>query len=180
MAGVPFEEPAQGDGPAYLAGDIANAWRQPVIVYGTLREAGVNRYAAEQLQTRFRDQSQREVAIYKDFEAGDSLLAHKDVIFVGRPETNSALAGWSGKIGLDYEAADFRIKDKVYASERNSLVYSASNPLDAARMVLVYAANSAPALALSLNAASTEAAWIVLEDGKPTGPSASASESATK
>ena len=121
-------------------------------------------------RSRFRDQSQREVPIYKDFEVADALLAHKDVIFVGRPETNSALTAWLGKIGLDYQAAAFRIEGKTYASERNALVYAAKNPLDEAHMVLVYAGNSSLAMAQSLNATSADAAWIVLESGKPTGP----------
>jgi hypothetical protein len=174
-AGVTYQAPEAGDGAAYVPGDIRRI-SAPVIVYGTLREAGANRYAAEQVQARFRDQFQREAAIYKDFEAGDALLGHKDVIFVGRPETNSALGMWLGKIGLDYQAAEFRVGEKSYASERNSLVFAAKNPVDPAHMVLVYAGNSALAMAQSLNATATDAAWIVLEDGKPTGPSAVAAE----
>jgi hypothetical protein len=175
-AGVTFEEPQPGEGPAWLPEDIRRASSKPVIVYGTLREAGTNRYAAEQIQTRFRDQMQREAAIYKDFEVADALLAHKDVIFVGRPETNSALAGWLGKIGLDYSAAEFHVDGKAYASERNALVFAAKNPLDASHEVLVYAANSPLALAQSVNATSSDSPFIVLENGKPAGPSASMAE----
>ena len=72
-----------------------------VIVYGTVREAGANRYAAEQMQDRFLDRYESRVPIYKDFEATDDLLRHRDVVFVGRPEANSALALWSGRLGLD-------------------------------------------------------------------------------
>jgi hypothetical protein len=43
-------------------------------------------------------------------------------------------------------------------------------------MVLVYAGNSPLATAQSLNAALTETPWIVLENGKPTGPSAAPKE----
>jgi hypothetical protein len=92
MAKAPFDVADPGDGPAYLPGDIRNRLANAVIVYGTAREAGTNHYAAETLQARYRDRYQREVAIWKDFEATDALLAHKDVIFIARPETNSALA----------------------------------------------------------------------------------------
>jgi hypothetical protein len=142
-----------------------------VIVYGTVREAGVNRYAAEQLQARLREGDQREFPIYKDFEAPASLMGMRDVVFVGRPDTNSALAEWSGKIGLDYSGANFRIQGESYASERQALVFAAKNPIDAAHMVLVYAGNSPLATVEALQA-SAQAAYIVLEDGKPTGPSA--------
>ena len=41
-------------------------------------------------QVRLGVEAPREVPVYRDFEATDSLLTHKDVIFIGRPETNSA------------------------------------------------------------------------------------------
>src|SRR5258708_22358225 len=45
-----------------------------VIVYGTQREAGANRYAAEQLQATYLNQFESIVPIYKDFEVGDEIL----------------------------------------------------------------------------------------------------------
>jgi len=121
------------------------------------------------LQTRYRDRNQRELPIYKDFEATDAQLAHKDVIFIGRPETNSALAAWRGKIGLDYQAAVFKVDGKTYGSERSSLVFASKNPLDPAHMAVVYAGNSPLETALSLNA-TEEKPWFVLEDGKSEEP----------
>jgi hypothetical protein len=153
------------DGPAYLPEDIRNHLATAVIVYGTTREAGTNRYAAELLQQRYRDRSQREVPLYKDFEVTDTLLAHKDVIFIGRPETNAALTRWGDKIGLDYQAGVFKVDGKTYASERNSLVLAAKNPLDATRMVVIYAGNSPLETARSLGA-SEDKPWFVLTDGK--------------
>ena len=170
-ASVPFEFTEPVDGPAYLPGDIGRRLASAVIVYGTVREAGTNRYAAEQMQARFRDGNQREVPIYRDYEATEALLAHKDVIFIGRPESDSALAAWREKIGLDYQAAVFRINGTAYASERNGLVFAAKNPYDSTHMVLVYAGNSPLETVQSLGV-SSDAPWIVLENGKPTGPSA--------
>jgi hypothetical protein len=131
------------DGPVYLTNDIW--WRLPsaVIVYGTLREAGANRYAAEQLQSQFLDSYQSQVPVFKDFEVSDELLRHRDVVFVGRPEANSALALWSGRLRLDCSGAAFKIDRDVHASEREALILAAENPLDAAHMVLVVAGNNA-------------------------------------
>jgi hypothetical protein len=172
-AGVTYELPDPGEGPAYMPRDLRGREVPAVIVYGTAQEAGANRYAAEQLQARLRDEEQREFSIYKDLEVTEAALSTSDVIFIGRPETNSALAAWAGKIGLDYSGALFRIEGKAYASERNALVWTAKNPLDAKKMVLVYAGNSPLATAESLAAPAT-LAYTVLEDGKPAGPSAPA------
>ncbi len=168
-AGATFEftEPA-AEGPAYLAGDIGRRLASAAIVYGTVAEAGVNRYAAEQLRDRYRDIQQTEVSIYKDFETSDEMLRSRDVIFVGRPETNSALAAWSEKIGLDYHGAVFKINGQIYASERNSLVLAAKNPFDATHMVVVYAGNDPLHTVEALNGTGGQAE-VVLEDGKPIG-----------
>ena len=131
------------EGPAYLAGDIWRRLASAVIVYGTERDAGANRYAAEQMQDRFLNRYESRVPVYKDFEASEDLLHHHDVVFVGRPEANSALALWSGKLGLSYEGASFKIDGEVHASERAGLIFVAKNPLDATHMVLVVAGNAA-------------------------------------
>ncbi len=164
-AGVEYKVPDPGDGPAYLPADMSRRTASAVIVYGTVREAGTNRYLAEQLQARYREHQQRDLDIYKDFETNDALLAHQDVIFIGRPETNSALASWREKIGLDYQAAVFKVDGATYASEQNALVYAAKNPLDPAHMVLVYAGNSPLETARALEATGQTPA-IVLEDDR--------------
>lgn len=164
-AGVTYKAPDPGEGPAYLPGDILGRMASAVIVYGTAREAGTNRYIAEQLQSRYRERNQREVRIFKDFETSDTLLAGRDVIFVGRPETNSALASWRENIGLDYQGAMFKVDGQTYASEENGLVYAAKNPRDSSHMVLIYAGNSPLETARAIEATG-EAPTTVLEDGK--------------
>lgn len=179
MAGAKYEPPHLGDGPAYFPGDIGSRRSPAVIVYGTVREAGTNRYVAEQVQAHFREYGQREIPIYKDFEIHESILAHTDVIFIGRPETNSALAAWSEKVGLDYQGAEFKVDGKTYASDRNALEYGAKNPLDPAYMVAVYAGNSPleteRATGTLKDMSETDAGMrvagdgvaIILDDGKP-------------
>ncbi|HEX3745694.1 MAG TPA: C45 family autoproteolytic acyltransferase/hydrolase [Bryobacteraceae bacterium] len=168
-AGVTFEVPSPGEGPAYLPGDIGRRLASAVIVYGTAAEAGVNRYAAEQLQSRYRDYNQANVAVLKDFQASDDELQHRDVIFIGRPETNSALAAWAAKIGLHYDGAAIQSNGETFASERDSLVMAAGNPLDASHMVLVLAGNDPRHTVEALNGDLSQIPLAVLEDGKPVG-----------
>lgn len=119
------------------------------------------------MQARFLDGYESLVPIYKDFEATEDVLRHRDVVFIGRPEANSALAAWAGKLGLDYQQAAFRIDGKWHASERDALVLAAGNPLDAARMVLVYAGNDALRTVKSVETGQEQAQYVLLEDGKP-------------
>ena len=59
-AGITYKVPDPGEGPAYSLGDIARRLTSAVIVYGTARETGTNRYVAEQLQERYRALTARE------------------------------------------------------------------------------------------------------------------------
>ena len=167
-AGVPFEVPIPGDGPAYVVTDIHRRLPSAMLVYGTVRDAGANRYAAEKMQTQFLDIYESLVPIRKDFEVSDEDLRGRDVIFVGRPEANSALAALAQRIGLEYAGGDFRLDGKAHPSVRQALLFSATNPVDASHMVLIVAGNDAlhtVKLALGTNGWSP-AGYIVFEDGK--------------
>ena len=153
------------DGPAYLVNDIWRRLPSTVIVYGTLRDAGANRYAAEQLQQKFLNAYESEVPIYKDFEVSDDLLRHRNVVFVGRPEANSALALWSPRIALDYPGAAFKINGEMHASERQAIVLAAENPLDRACMVLVIAGNDALSTVKAQDSDLSAHQYIVFRDG---------------
>lgn len=135
--------PGDKGGPAYLVSDIMSRMGSAMIVYGTMQDAGSNRYAAERFQNEALNGFESEAPIRKDFELTEDDLRTHDVIFVGRPESNSALAAIASRIGLDYTGALFRIDGADHASEYESLQFAAANPLDAKRMVLVLAGNSA-------------------------------------
>jgi len=156
---------AAADGPAHLVNDIWRRLPSAVIVYGTMRDAGANRFAAEQLQHKFLDAYESEVPVYKDFEVSDDLLRHRDVVFVGRPEANSALAQWSAQLGIDFDGAVFRVNGAVYASERDALVSAGQNPLDPARMVLIVAGNDALSTVKAEGMEMTAHEFIVFRDG---------------
>ncbi len=162
-----FEFPEPADGPVYLTSDIGRQLATAAIVYGTVREAGANRYAAEQMQSRFFDEYPSLVPVYKDFEVTDSMLRNRDVIFIGRPEANSALAAWSGKLGLKYDGASFQMDGETFASERDALVLAAKNPLGPAHMVLVIAGNDALRTVKALRA-EAPAEYAIFDDGSPT------------
>ncbi|HYL76312.1 MAG TPA: C45 family autoproteolytic acyltransferase/hydrolase [Bryobacteraceae bacterium] len=167
-AGVKFALPQDKGGVMYVASDIAGRFKSAILVYGTVTDAGANRYAAEQLQKHYLDWYESMVPIRKDFEATDEELRTHDVIFVGRPETNSALAAWKGRIGLESDGGLFRIDGKDHASETEALVFAAANPLDHRHMVLVLAGNNALETVRLASAGMNRSEYTILDFGNET------------
>lgn len=158
--------PGDTGGPSYTASDLREGLPDAVLVYGTVMEAGANRYAAEQLRNHFLDMYESEVPIRKDFEVTPDELKSRNVIFVGRPETNSALAEWKEALKLDYEDAAFHAGGAGYASEREALFLIAANPRNPARFVCVLAGNSPLETVRVASARPGHFAWAVYRDGK--------------
>jgi Phospholipase B len=165
-AGVKFVMPADHGGATYLVSDIHERLGSAMLVYGTMAEAGTNRHAAEELQKRLYRELETAVPIRKDFELTEADLRTHDVIFVGRPETNSALAAWGDKLGLDSSGGLFRIAGMDHASETEALAFAASNPLDGHHMALVLAGNSALETVLLTKAEFSEAQYAIFDAGK--------------
>ena len=139
--GLPDDKP----GAVYVAGDLhrmSSRLKHTMIVYGTVLEAGSNRYAAEQLQLHMLDWYEEQIPVHKDFEVTDADLRTHDVVFIGRPATNSALAAWKDKLALHYDEGVFTVAGKDHGSEKESLAFAAANPLDPKHLVLVLAGNS--------------------------------------
>jgi len=167
-AGAKFALPPDPGGPMYLVSDIGGRLSTAILVYGTLADAGANRYAAEQLQKRYLDHFESAVPICKDFEVTDEELRTHDVIFVGRPESNSALAAWQDKLGLDADGGEFRVGGLTHASETESLAFAATNPLDRRHTVLVLAGNDALETVLITKAFLDQAQYAIFDSGKET------------
>lgn len=126
----------------YLLSHLMGRVNDAMIVYGTHAEAGTNRFVAESLQSRFLDMYESAVPVRKDFEVTEAELRAKNVVFVGRPETNQALAEWAPRLGLSYEGTAFTVEGKTRASEYEALAAAYANPLNAEKMVVVLAGNS--------------------------------------
>jgi Phospholipase B len=166
-AGVKFAMPADPGGPMYTINSLRDRLGSALLVYGTMAEAGANRYAAEELQKRFYRALETQVPIRKDFELSEEDLRTHDIVFVGRAETNSALAAWQDKLGLDSSGELFRLDGQDYASEYYGLAFAATNPLDRHRMVLVVAGNSPLETVLLTKAAFDDTQYAIFDSGKP-------------
>jgi hypothetical protein len=159
--------PNTADGPMYIAGDLRGRLNSAIIVYGTHLETGANRYAAEQWQKLFLDGFESAVRIYKDFEVTERELADHDVLFIGRPETNSALEAWAKPLGLDYDGEVFRLSGKDHSSENEALVLAGTNPANKNRMVLIAAGNSPLGTVLLTRSGFGQTQFQIFDAGKP-------------
>jgi Phospholipase B len=161
--------PGDDGGPLYIAPDMISRAGSMMIVYGTQQDAGANRYAAERFQNEALNWFESAAPIRKDFELTDEDLRTHDVVFIGRPESNSALAAIASRIGLEYNGGMFRIDGADHASEYDSLQLAATNPLDAKHMVLVVAGNSALETVKVGAAGVAKSQYAVYRSGKETG-----------
>jgi hypothetical protein len=166
-AGVAFALPPDKGGAMFVASDIHERLSSAILVYGTRTDAGANRFAAEELQKHFFRSLEHQVPIRKDFEVSEEELRTHDVIFVGRPESNSAVARWQDKIGLESSGGMFRISGQDHASETDAVVFAATNPLDQRHMVLVLAGNSAlQTVLLTKTPAWADTQYSIFDSGK--------------
>ena len=166
-AGTTPTMPLDKGGPEYLCRDIMARPELALIVYGTVTEASANRYAAEQLQKSLLNRFEAEIPIRKDFEVSDAELKAHNVIFVGRPETNSAIAGFRHRLDLNYEGASFRLNGKDHAAETEGLMFAAANPLDHSRMFLLLAGNSGLQTVKLAGSRPAGAEFAIFDSGKP-------------
>ena len=138
-----------------------------LLVYGTVTDAGANRYAAEQLQKQFLDSYESAVPMRKDFEVTEGELRSHDVIFVGRPETNSALGRWKDRSGWTPRRyvphCGWRTLPKSKRSRwRPRIRWTASH------MVLVLAGNSALSTVHMTKASLSRAEYAIFDSGEQT------------
>ena len=153
------------DGPAYLVNDIWRRLPSAVIVYGTCAMRARTATLPNNCSITSSTATKARCLVYKDFEVSDDLLRHRNVVFVGRPEANSALARWSTQLGLDYDGATFRINGDVHASEREALILATENPLDPTCMVLLVAGNDALSTVKAQNIELTAHQYVIFRDG---------------
>lgn len=116
---------------------------EAVIVYGTEREAGANRYAAEVLQKQLNGWYETQVPIVRDFELTGADAESKTLIFIGRPETNSALRAQAPGALPKFDGATFEVGGTVYADQRNGLAWAGRTKCPEPHMAVVLAGNSA-------------------------------------
>ena len=156
--------PGDSGGAATLVSDVEDRFSSLLIIYGTMADAGSNRYAAEQIIHH--DWFEHSPVIKKDFELTAEDLRDHDVVFIGRPESNQALASIVTDIGLDYTGAAFTVDGRKHASEYDALAFSARNPANPKKTIVVLAGNSALETVKLAKADLEDAPFAVYHSGK--------------
>ncbi len=144
-----------------LFGRLQNA----VIVYGTDGEAGANRYAAEKMQQTWNSWFERQIPVVPDHAFTAELFKTKTVIFVGRPETNSALRE-AGPARVKFDGASFTVDGRTYAAERDGVAMVEPNPQNANELMVVVAGSCGAETVRVTEADLGARAWLVTRRGE--------------
>lgn len=152
-----------------LIGKLGNA----VIVYGTDMEAGANRYAAEVLQNQLNGWYETRVPIRRDFELSPAECGSKTLIFIGRPETNSALRAEPPGNLPRFEGASFEVDGKTYADQRDGLAWAGRTRCKNRELAIVLAGNSAVETVRLAEFQPRQKVYAVTNHGQDVSPSGS-------
>jgi hypothetical protein len=119
---------------------------QAVIVYGTLKESDAQREAATRLQYQIeRRWSNVTVPILSDREATPEAIAHRHVLLVGRPDTNSTAARLAKDVPVHFGPASFVIRGETYAHPHTAVIAAGPLPDDPRHSAVIFAGLSAEA-----------------------------------
>lgn len=158
--------PGAAQGASFAPQNIAGRLHNALIVYGTSLDAGANRHAAELLQSELLNWYESAAAIRKDFELSAEDARRHSLIFVGRPESNSALRAFRGKMPVNFDGAAFTAGGKTYASENYGVMLAAEHPDNPELLVVVFSGNSALQTVRMAGASPHEYAWQVYRGAK--------------
>lgn len=135
-----------------------------VIVYGTVSDAGANRHAADLLQSGLNRWFEQRVPVLRDFELTPEILRSHSVVFVGRPETNSAV---HARFPAQFDGAAFTLDGRTYAHERDGVACAAANPGNSSELLVLLAGNSAVETVRLAAFQPEPFTWQLTRQGKP-------------
>jgi hypothetical protein len=148
----------------YTVHSFFNELEQTLIVYGTRDEMYTNREAAEALQRRLLEAGPNiTVAIKADIDVTDEDLKTRHLLLIGRPDSNSVVARFKGKLPVTFGPQSFTVDKKSYAHAKSAVFAAAENPVNPRFSVVVIAGlDGASTLKNAPNLATTRSAEVVV------------------
>jgi hypothetical protein len=117
-----------------------------LIIYGTQAEAAANREAALRLQEVIaRRWGNYRPAIKADVDVTESQIQDKNLLLIGRPETNSLAARLQEQLPIKFGLRSFEVKGTTYAAAQSAVAVSGPHPHHAQRCMVLLAGLSAEA-----------------------------------
>ncbi|HEV3143331.1 MAG TPA: C45 family autoproteolytic acyltransferase/hydrolase [Gemmataceae bacterium] len=117
-----------------------------VIVYGTGADEAANRDAAQELQKVIRSSSDNyTLQIFSDREVVETVLKDKNVLLIGRPDSNRCVEKFGQQFPLQFAWRSFQVQRDWYANARTAVIAAGVNPLNDKRSLVLIAGLSAEA-----------------------------------
>ncbi len=128
----------------YTLSNFFDDFTSTQFVYGTVRQIEAGHSAALKFQTVLADQFvEYFLPVRQDAEMSESDLAAHDLIVLGGAADNSVTGRLAERLGLTLGKNMFRWNGRTYADPDDGLFVAFPNPFNPARVVYVYAGNSA-------------------------------------
>jgi hypothetical protein len=136
---IPVSRPAY-----YTFSNFFDDFTSAQVVYGTGRQIEAGHSAALKFQTVLADQFvEYLLPVRQDAEMSDADLAAQDLIVLGGAADNSVMRRLAERLGLTMGKNMFRWNDRIYADPDDGLFVAFPNPFNPARVVYLFAGNSA-------------------------------------
>lgn len=115
-----------------------------VIVYGTQSESAANKEAAYRLQEAIaRRWGNYRPEIYTDAEVKTDSLKNKNILLIGRPESNTLTSKLQSQFPVSFGPRSFKVGDAGYAADQSGLIVAGTHPENHQRCVVAFMGLSA-------------------------------------
>lgn len=128
------------NGGIYTVHSFLGEQEQTLIVYGTGDELPTNREAAEALQRAILEHgSNILVPVKSDKEVSDDDLKGRNLLLIGRPDTNLLVQRFRDKLPVTFGSRSFIVGQEAFAHARSAVFAAAENPLNPRYSLVVIA-----------------------------------------
>ena len=143
---APHATPSQPPGNPWTIYSFEAEPEQALIVYGTAADRAAQKEAAEFLQRAMaRRFSNFSIPIKSDADVGESELAKRHLLLVGRPATNRTAEHCCTKLPVSFTAGSLTVRGETYAHPDSAVIAAGDNPLNSRYSVVIYAGLGAQA-----------------------------------
>jgi transglutaminase-like putative cysteine protease len=114
-----------------------DAYPDLVVIYGTVKEAGANKRAAERFNEDYLGLDDK--ILRTDVDLGDEDLKARVVILIGRPETSRIATRFQDAFPIRFRKDHFSWQGTNYEKPTQGVAQIVENPQDATGLVILYA-----------------------------------------
>ncbi|MGQ9618586.1 MAG: hypothetical protein ACUVUG_06460, partial [Candidatus Aminicenantia bacterium] len=127
----------------YTFSNLADDFKNSIIVYGTSKHTDTNRTLAMRFQNVIADVfTDTLIPLKKDSELSKEEILNHDLIIIGSSEDNSLLKRVEDKLPIKFGKGFFRWRGSIYSSPDDGIFLALSNPFNTRKILYLFIGNS--------------------------------------